>query len=638
MMKKLILLVLPFVLFTANVTGKEIKYPVSAIPESLKANAKMVVRNYEEVFEIKSIGKATYSATYAITILNENALEEAVFMQPYSQKLQKVHSIRGTIYNQAGEKTEVLNQDEVVDNSFISGFSLYEDTRVKLFRPRTMACPFTVEYSFVVEFDGLLNYPQWLPINDYNVSVEKSSFRIICPNTISFRYLEMNLTEKAEIVKNNENTIYTWSAKNLTALAEQPYSESIMDFTPFVMTVPDEYELEGYRGNLTSWKEFGLWLEKLNKGKNVLPEETVKKVNGLIKDYTTDYDKAKKIYEYMQNKTRYVSIQIGIGGWQPFSAETVDRLGYGDCKALSNYTIALLNAAGIKAHYTIVRAGETAPQVYKDFPNNQFNHAIVCLPIDNDTIWLECTNQHYPFGYIGSFTDDRDALIVTENGGKLVHTKVYTASDNRLERNSTIRLDQAGNAAITSNTKYNGVFYEDKLYFYLAGTDDKKRMILNEINLPGAVLKKFNYRDIRDAAPVIAEDIEIDVARYATITGNRMLVSVMPLYRDGGIPKKVLQRRSDVLIRRSTVHCDTVTIDIPEGYQLESLPSAVSLDSKFGSYTLQAINNNGKVFCIRRLEMKKGKHPPETYAELIDFFKKLSIADNAKISLLKSGG
>ena len=56
---------------------------------------------------------------------------------------------------------------------------------------------------------------------------------------------------------------------------------------------------------------------------------------------TDPIEKAKIVYKYMQEKTRYISVQVGIGGFKPMLAKDVDRLGYGDCKALSNYTKAL---------------------------------------------------------------------------------------------------------------------------------------------------------------------------------------------------------------------------------------------------------------------------------------------------------
>jgi hypothetical protein len=178
-----------FIAFQCEMLAKEINYPVSAIPDSLKNNAKIVVRKWDQTFEIKSIGKAVETVTYAITILNENGQEYAAFRKGYSQKLSRIHSIKGTIYNAEGEKVESLVQDKIVDYSAISGYSLFEDSRIKYFEPKTMTYPFTVEYSYVEEFDGLLYYPEWQPADDYNMSIESSMFLVICPVNLAIRYL-----------------------------------------------------------------------------------------------------------------------------------------------------------------------------------------------------------------------------------------------------------------------------------------------------------------------------------------------------------------------------------------------------------------------------------------------------------------
>jgi hypothetical protein len=616
--------------------NKELKYPVSAIPDSLKVNAKAVIRNHEQVFEIKSIGNGVESVTYAITILNENGLDYAVFHQGYD-KLTRISGIKGTVYNALGEKIEQLTADKVIDHSSISGYSLYEDNRVKYFEPKTMTFPFTVEYSYVREYNGLLAYPSWDPVMDYNVSLLTSVFNVICPNSLSFRFKENNIKGNVNMNKNDINCTYTWIIQNLPAIEEEPFCASAYDYFPTVIIAPDNFEIEGYQGNCSTWESFGKWSLEILKNRDVLGEETQLIIQQLVKNYTTDYDKAKAIYEYMQNKTRYVSIQEGLGGWQPIDAETVNRLGYGDCKALSNYMKTLLSAAGIKSYYTRISAGEYPDIFYSGFPSNQFNHVILCVPLTQDTIWLECTSQHLPFGYIGTFTDDRDALVITEDGGKLIHTRMYTASDNQIERTVNVLLDVSGNASLSTIARYSGVLYDDKLYFYLAGTEDKKKMILDEINLPGAVLKKFEYQDIRAEVPAIDERLEIEVPRYATLSGVRMLVSLVPTGRQRVVPKKTINRKSDVVIRRSTVTCDTVRINIPEGYAKESIPGEIKIKSKFGTYSLQTVPREDKVIGIRKLELKKCKYSPTDYPDLIDFYKKIATADNTKISLKKAG-
>ena len=181
---------------------------------------------------------------------------------------------------------------------------------------------------------------------------------------------------------------------------------------------------------------------------------------------------------------------------------------------------------------------------------------------------------------------------------------------------------------------YNGVHYDDKLMFYLAGTEDRKRMILDEINLPGALLNKINYEDIRSEIPAISEEIELDLPRYGTLTGARMLVSVVPLGRQRDIPKKVFERKSEVVIKRSTVLTDTILVRIPEGYDVEAVPRSIPIESEFGSYSLTtSVPQPGMVRCIRNLELKKGKHPPASYNNLIEFYRKIAAADNSKVSL-----
>ncbi|MCF6171355.1 MAG: transglutaminase family protein [Bacteroidales bacterium] len=216
--------------------------------------------------------------------------------------------------------------------------------------------------------------------------------------------MAQNTDKEPDVYTVRKQVHYRWTFNNIKPIKHEKYDLKFDDLVTKVMTAPSNFEMDGYLGNSDSWENFGLWIYSLNQGRNEIPPETKNELMALTKDSQDTREKIELIYNYMQTKTRYVNVVIGIGGWQPFHASDVDEDGYGDCKALTNYTCSLLNAVGIPSYYTIIRAGSEASDIKTNLPSNQFNHAILCVPDGNDTIWLECTSQRTPVGYMGTFT------------------------------------------------------------------------------------------------------------------------------------------------------------------------------------------------------------------------------------------
>jgi hypothetical protein len=212
---------------------------------------------------------------------------------------------------------------------------------------------------------------------------------------------------------------------------------------------------------MDSWDNYAKWIISLNTGRDVLPESTKKHIHELTANAKTTEEKVRLLYEYLQSKTRYVGIQLGIGGYQPFEASVVDQTGYGDCKALSNYMVSMLKEVGISANYTLIKGGAGESDIDVSFPSSQFNHVIVAVPGKADTLWLECTSQTNPFGYLGDFTGDRHALMITNDGGKIVKTPSYTATDNTQSRTAEVFVQPTGDAKAKIKTTYCGLQYEN---------------------------------------------------------------------------------------------------------------------------------------------------------------------------------
>lgn len=624
-------------MLVVSVYAKDIKYKVADIPKELKENARSVVRNEEIILEVKSLSNATVNVTYAITILNKNGLEDAYFHEFYD-KFTKLSGIKGRVFDEYGEQIKRIPSDDILDYSAISGYSTYEDNRIKYIDPKVRNFPFTVEYSYQRSFDGLFSYPSWNPQSRYNLGVEKSSYKAIVPKILTFRYLERNIATKVVETSDAENNTYYWVAQNLKALEWEPYSESNQEIFPCMIAAPADFEIEGYKGNLTSWENFGKFISTLNTGKNLLSAETNKLLNELLAGTLDDYGKIRKIYEYMQGRTRYVSIQVGIGGWQPFDAATVHRLAYGDCKALTNYMKTMLEAIGLKANYCLVNAGETAPLMIMEFPSTQFNHAFLCVPLKNDTIWLECTSQQMPCGFIGDFTDDRDILLIDNEKSKVVHTKVFGLDDNKETHTSYVKIDENGKGSVEIHNVYKGLKYEKILSTFLADDTDKKRKISERMKFPNFQVIDYKYKENKAVIPSIEEVVNVNFENYLTPMGSKSLLQLNISNRIDNYPTNVRSRKTDVYVRRPSIDIDTIIYKLPITLKLkpEDLPKPVFIKNQFGVYQAKVEYSNNQLIYTRSFQINKGLYPASDYTGFVDFFDKVSIADEMRCVLIKN--
>jgi len=615
--------------------AKELKYPVSAIPATLKENAHTVIRVYNQEVEIKSEKSATVSVTEVRTILNKNGETDGYFMETYDP-MNKISNIKGWVYDETGKQIRSLSYDDLVDHSAISGFSLYEDNRVKFWDPKNQTYPYTVEYTYQIDLKQTFGLPSWSHGSEYT-SYENSTFVVKVPAGYDILYKEYNLPKGVIKTTVDEKDIYTWSLNNLKARMDEPMSSIFLPEYPMVVLKSKKFVVGETKGSSESWKDLGIWKTSLLETRDKLPESTIAKLKEITASCSNDFEKVKKIYEYMQLKTRYVSIQEGIGGWQPFPAEIVDKNSYGDCKALSNYTKALLSVIGIKSYYIWVKEGADENNIDVTFPSNQFNHAMVCVPLEKDTIWLECTNQRMPCGYNGDFTDDRQVLLIDGENSRLVHTRAYSASENCINRTTKVQLADIESGNAESNTHYIGLCYDDIMPIYFADDANKEKLVTEKIKLPSFLLEKFLYKENRSKTPSFDENLKLSFTNYIHKMGDIALLPVNFMNKLTSIPEKVRNRKSDMCIRRPYMENDTVIYELPEGYHVTALPEKFGFSGKFGNYSATTTQNKNEITYIRHFELVKGEFPAEAYTEFRDYLEQISSADEAVVSLKKTG-
>ncbi len=632
---KIIFLLALFLLAKPNAFAKDLKYPISDIPKELLDDVSVVVRESSVQFIIKSTNESITKHKYVITILNENGDDESVLYIFYD-KFSKPQNIRGVRYSLLGMEVDKLKKSDIEDQSAISGGTIDGDGRIKIVDLSSNNYPYTIEYEYELKHENSLFYPTWRPVPKEKSSVQHASFQIES-HIENIRFKEVNIENKVKKTSENGLTKYYWELKNYKPLKKEAYGTSFSQLTPKVYTAPIDFSYEKYKGNMKSWKSYGDWITLLNEKRDLLPEATIIKIKNIVEGAENKEEKIRRVYNYLQENTRYVSIQLGIGGWQPFLASEVDNTGYGDCKALTNYTKAMLQQVNINSYYTLVRAGKNRAGIHSDFPSQQFNHVFLCVPVSNDTIWLECTSQTTPFGYLGTFTNDRDVLVINEQGGTLVRTPDYLQDNNLQTRTAEVKIDLQGNALVDVKTSYSGLQFEnDNLNYYLHQSYEKqKKWLYNKLDISGIKIESFKLEQSGDIIPTGEETLKLSVPKYASVNGKRLFLQPNILNKWTKYPPKVEDRKTKVIIKTAFVDNDVITYTLPDGYAIEYQPEGTHFKSKFGEFTTSIEINEKTIVYSRTLKMRKGKFSPEDYVAFRSFIKKIVKSDKSKIVLVK---
>ncbi len=630
------LLVIAILLFVSNIIKAQDNLKSSlTLSQELTKNANAVVRLSETIVNVKAINDMEVSEKRIVTVFNENGLGQIGAVVWYDKHV-KVKNVEVRIYDQSGRQIKKIRERDFQDVSAVDGATMYTDSRVKYLDYTPVSYPFTAEFTSTIQTKNTANIRSFNPLG-YYVGVEKSSYKINYPLSFTVHRKELNLEEFGVKKQESEGKL-VYIIENVAGIKPETYSPSDAKIEPRVLFALNKFNYDGVTAEINNWDEFGSWMhQNLLDGRATVDEATKAKIRSLILDAKTDREKAKIVYEYMQNKTRYISVQVGIGGFQPIPAKEVDNVGYGDCKGLTNYMMALLKIAGVESYYTHVEAGNEIVNFYDDFASlAQGNHVILNIPNDGDDIWLECTSQKVPFGHIGTFTDDRNVLVVTPEGGKVKHTKKYTTEENLQETTGMYTLDVNGNIKAEATIKTQGIQYDNRYHLEDRSDVEKDKhykkyfQTVNNVNIDKVELKN----DKEDIA--FTEKIAFNADAYGVSTGDRLLFAPNAFNRVTNIPDRYRNRKFPLEIQRGYYDQDEYDITLPSDYTIEALPDAVLYETKFGTYSFSITQKDDQTLHYKRtFKINDGLYPKEEYKNYRKFIKKIVRYDGSKIVLIK---
>lgn len=626
-----------FFFFTLISSAQKSEFLATTIADSLKENANAVVRLDQTDITISSQRSMNSKNHRIVTVLDSKGFA-ATQAYEYYDKSTTVKNIEAIVYDAFGKEIKRIKRKDFKDQSIVGGGTLFSDNRIIYLDYTPISYPFTVEFNSEVQTSSTAFIPSWMPLRGFYTSIEKSILNVVYPADLGFKKKELQFTGYDVKKGADTATQLSYIASAITAQKKEDYSPEYRDLFPKVMMGLERFHLEGVDGTATNWTDFGKWYsEKILSGTTSLPEETKVAIKAIVGDEKDPIKKAKLVYDFVQKKSRYVSIQVGIGGWKPMLATDVDRLGYGDCKALTNYTKALLEVVDVPSYNTVLYGDSYKTNIESDFVSMQGNHMILSIPNGNHYTWLECTSQVDPFGYQGTFTDDRDVLVIKPEGGEIVRTKVYADSGNTQKDKGTYTIDENGNFSGSVVIVSEGSQYASKVQKeHLPPTEKEAHYKDYWDNINNLKLGKITFTNNKENVQ-FTETVQLSALNYATISGNKMIFVVDAFNQSSGNVKRIRNRKNPFQIQRGYADTDEIEINLPTGYVIEFLPSNYELKGKFGEYKTEIVKiTANKLTYKRSMFLNKGKYTNKEYDDYRLFMEQVARNDNAKIILTKN--
>jgi hypothetical protein len=608
---------------------------VSALNADLIKGADAVIRYDKRRFEIRGPGSGRLHVSRMITILNADGLYHSSVTIPYNNFI-TVRNLSAEIFNAGGDRIRRVRSREFEDESMVSSISLAEDSRKKTAELVHNQYPYTIKIEYRLDLSGFIQPPYWIPIPSERTALQYAEMEVDVPADMNLDFRMYNIPDSSHWFQTSETgTRYIWNLQQVPAIEREILGPPWFELLPALVKRPEEFSMDRHRGSLNTWASMASWFGTLWQGRDELPADVKEQVDRMKGEYGHTRSLIDAIYRHVQQNTRYVSIQLGIGGFQTEKAVMTAQNRYGDCKALSNYMLGMLRYAGFDAYAALIRNGSHLFPFDPDFVHDPFNHVVIMIPFEGEEIWIEATSSIFPAGYIGSSNTNRYALIFRETGGELVRTPALSNEDNFQYRSAEIELSADGKAVANVKTHYGGSQHENIRYLSAQRDGVRSRAIREMIPFNLYTLSKESI-EADSLRPEAIFNLELEIESFASRIGSRLMFQPNLMERSGSNLPSNDDRKQPVYIRSAYHDTDEITINLPDTHEVEALPEPIHLEFEYGYYSSSVeLNDDGKSLLYKRvLFMRPGILPPEEYNSYRTFLNERVRYDNSQVVLV----
>jgi hypothetical protein len=533
---------------------------------------------------------------------------------PYTSK-SRILTLRAWMQDTTGKVIREFKKNEFSDVNYSMEGVFFSGEFFRGFEPKHNVYPYQLCYTYTQTFPEFISVADWTPVISPEITTRSAELAVDLPEDYRIRIYQDHASPP-ETDTAGGLVHYLWKASYDPVIRLEEFSLPIEDLVAHVIVMPIDF-LYSARGSSENWETFGDYFATLAEGAYILGDGEPGTVRQLIRNVTDDHEKVRILYHYLQDRTRYVNVSINTGGLKPYPASFTGEKKYGDCKGLCVYMQALLAAAGIPSFYALVAAGDSHEQFLEEIPSQQFNHVMVMVPLNRDTVWLECTSSILPAGYTGTFTQDREAFVIERGNSHFVRIPALAPEDVSERRVFHFDTDETGETrARMSGTMKGPSFEELKAIQALRDKNPGDDQFRNFLPFPDyQVLKSRITVTNRDALEATL-DAELLLPHFYTDYGNKRTFRVP----SSGMPdfERLSKRRLPVEIPFPIFRDDSMAFRIPIGF-IPQIPADVLSDQPYGLFRVTFEVRDGCLTVHRTVYLRKGKYSLPDYGKFSSF-------------------
>ncbi len=564
-------------------------------------------------------------------LFNERARRLAEVSLPYNSSYQSVKVLKARTIKKNGDVLEVKPSDFRVSSPF-NDYLMYDDAVAVGFSMPGIEDDCVIDYTFQMTTLPVLMPGQfwtyWGFSDTSPVVISKYTLTLPANKAMQFKvYNDGSL--QAQLTQQGGKKTYTWERKTISPIQREP-----------AMPGMDEVRIWMEGSSLTSWQDVSGWFWRLAESQVNSNREIDSTVKQLTANRTTPEAKARAIYDWVANKTRYVGLEFGLSAFKPHLASDVHKNLYGDCKDKAILLICMLGKAGIKAHPVLLKAGDQRT-VSKGLPTlNAFNHCIAWSEIGGKEYWLDATAETCAFGDIPDGDRGCEGFIVREGKGEFKVIPPYRPDENGMRLKSAITLNADGSATAEIDCEMLGGIAQQIRATLRSVPPIKYRDLVTALSqkfLAGGKLEDYSLPDGLNKEGVFKLHIRASISDFAEKTGSLMLIP-LTLGSSQGAQQQPFTKESRLYPIVQTYiarHSVEISVSLPKGFSVVDLPNDMNLNSPIQSYQRTTRkSDDGKTVLFTELEEEKsGRIPASDYKQVQSFFTTLSKQNKARLIL-----